>query len=73
MKKIIFGFSALLTISTLSLFAFDWPQNEILSDSFYSYFAQFRGGTIGTSLIFSESEEVIKVYWGIIRRTWEQI
>ncbi|MBO6218299.1 MAG: M23 family metallopeptidase [Treponema sp.] len=58
MKKIIFGFSALLTISTLSLFAFDWPQNEILSDSFYSYFAQFRGGTIGTSLIFSESEEV---------------
>ncbi|WP_296685417.1 M23 family metallopeptidase [Treponema sp. UBA3813] len=58
MKKIIFGFSALLTISTLSLFAFDWPQNEILSDSFYSYFAQVRGGTIGTSLIFSESEEV---------------
>ena len=56
MKKLIFGLSALLAISTI--FAFNWPQNEILSDSFYSYFAQFRGGTIGNSLVFSESKEV---------------
>ena len=56
MKKLHFGTTALLALS--ALFAFDWPQNEILSDSFYSYFAQLRGGTIGTSLVFSESREV---------------
>ncbi|MBB5225535.1 hypothetical protein DYE50_03260 [Treponema ruminis] len=56
MKKAIFTLAAALTIS--AIFAFDWPQNEILSDSFYSYFAQLRGGTIGTSLVFSESREV---------------
>jgi len=56
MKKIIAAFAALLTFSLL--FAFDWPQNEILSDSFYSYFGQYRGGTIGNSLVFSESKEV---------------
>jgi murein DD-endopeptidase MepM/ murein hydrolase activator NlpD len=56
MKKLIITLAATLAISTI--FAFDWPQNEILSDSFYSYFAQLRGGTIGTSLVFSESREV---------------
>lgn len=39
-------------------FAFDWPQNAIQSDSFYSYFGQIRGGTINTSLIFTDSEEI---------------
>lgn len=48
------GFAILATAA----FAFDWPQNEIMSDSFYSYFGQLRGGTISTSLVFSESEEV---------------
>lgn len=56
MKKLILGLCAALTFSLI--FSFDWPQNEILSDSFYSYFAQLRGGTIGTSLVFSESKEV---------------
>ncbi len=42
----------------LPTFAFDWPQNEIMSDSFYSYFGQLRGGTISTSLVFSESNEI---------------
>ena len=56
MKKIIFGLCGIFAFS--AIFAFDWPQNEILSDSFYSYFAQLRGGTIGTSLVFSESKEV---------------
>ncbi len=39
-------------------FAFDWPQTEILSDSFYSYFGQLRGGTISSSLIFQESSDI---------------
>jgi len=61
MKKLIFTLAAIFTLSTLAvsaIFAFDWPQNEILSDSFFSYFGQLRGGTIGTSLVFSESKEV---------------
>ena len=58
MKKIIFGLCAFFAVSAISIFAFDWPQNEIMSDSFYSYFAQLRGGTIGNSLVFSESREV---------------
>ncbi|MBR4374904.1 MAG: peptidoglycan DD-metalloendopeptidase family protein [Treponema sp.] len=39
-------------------FAFDWPQNEIMSDSFFSYFAQLRGGRISPSLVFSNTEAV---------------
>lgn len=61
MKKLITSVSISLSILSLcisSLSAFDWPQNEILSDSFFSYFGQLRGGTIGTSLVFSESREV---------------
>ena len=59
MKKLIFTSLSILTALTCSaIFAFDWPQNEIMSDSFYSYFAQLRGGTISTSLVFSESQEV---------------
>lgn len=58
MKKTLPILCALPALCALSVFAFDWPQNEILSDSFYSYFAQLRGGTIGTSLVFSESREV---------------
>lgn len=54
-KGLIFAGAAFLAVAA---FAFDWPQNEIMSDSFYSYFGQLRGGTICTSLVFSESEEV---------------
>lgn len=54
-KAVFFGVLA-LSLSRIS--AFDWPQNEIMSDSFYSYFGQLRGGTISTSLVFSESKEV---------------
>ncbi len=54
-KTVFFG---ILALSLSRAMAFDWPQNEILSDSFYSYFGQLRGGTISTSLVFSESKEV---------------
>lgn len=57
MKKLLISMAFFLT-AVLSLFSFDWPQNEILSDSFYSYFGQLRGGRISTSLVFSESNEV---------------
>ena len=57
MKKsflIAFGF----IFADCNLYAFDWPQNEIMSDSFFSYFGQLRGGKISNSLVFSESQEV---------------
>ncbi len=53
MKKILA--TSFFCLSSLILSAFDWPQKEILSDSFYSYFGQLRGNTISSSLIFSES------------------
>ncbi len=39
-------------------FAFDWPQAEIESDSFYSYFGQLRGGTLSSSLVFTNSTDI---------------
>lgn len=57
MKKIFrIILSALLAVSPA--FSFDWPQAEVMSDSFYSYFGQLRGGTISDSLIFSEPSEI---------------
>ncbi|MGN0728131.1 peptidoglycan DD-metalloendopeptidase family protein [Treponema sp.] len=53
------------TISALVLAAagfyavsFDWPQKEIQTDSFFSYFGQLRGNTISSSLIFKDSSEI---------------
>ncbi len=57
MKKIPIFCIALL--SNICIFAFDWPQSEIVqSDKFYSYFGQLRGGTISNSLIFSDPSEI---------------
>lgn len=39
-------------------FAFDWPQTEVTKHSISSYFGQNRGGSLSTSIIFSEPEEV---------------
>lgn len=41
-----------------TLFAFNWPQEETSSDSFHSYYGEFRGGTINPSLIFRDSAQV---------------
>lgn len=41
-----------------SLFAFDWPQSEIMSDKFFSYFAQLRGGVISGSLVFDDPSQI---------------
>ena len=49
--------SALLC-SALTAFGFDWPQTEIASSSFYSYFGQLRGGTLSASLVFTESSDI---------------
>src|SRR5574344_401079 len=49
-----------------AVFAFDWPQAETASDTFYSYFGQLRGGTIESSLIFKDSSPVKSVDDGTI-------
>ena len=55
-KKNLFLF--LSAVLAGNAFAFDWPQEETFSDSFYSYFGQLRGGTISSSLIFKDSSDV---------------
>jgi hypothetical protein len=47
-----------MSFAAAPLAAFDWPQQQTASDSFYSYFAQLRGGTISSSLVFGESADV---------------
>ncbi len=47
-----------ITISCISVFAFDWPQNSNSTDSFFSYFGQLRGNTLSSSLIFNQNEEI---------------
>ena len=48
----------LLFAASFPLSAFNWPQEEIMPDSFYSYFGQLRGGTISTSLVFANTSDV---------------
>lgn len=38
--------------------AFNWPQEEIQSDKFYSYFASLRGGEVSTSLTFANVSDI---------------
>ena len=56
MKKLLL--LAVFFAFAFSAFCFDWPQKETESDSFYSYFGQLRGGTIGSSLIFKDNSDI---------------
>lgn len=55
-RKILAAAAVLSAVS--GAIAFDWPQDETSSDSFFSYFGQLRGGTMGSSLIFRDSSVV---------------
>lgn len=58
MKKIKTLCIALFSLN-ICAFSFDWPQTKVVqSDKFYSYFGQLRGGTISSSLIFSDPSEI---------------
>src|SRR5574344_2361785 len=65
MSKVITIISITALLATPA-FAFDWPQAETASDTFYSYFGQLRGGTIESSLIFKDSSPVKSVDDGTI-------
>lgn len=64
MKKLLFLFLTLA--GSLAAFSFDWPQKEIASNSFHSYFGQLRGGTLGNSIVFKESSPVKSADQGTI-------
>lgn len=57
MKKILMLLAS-VALTAFPLTSIDWPQDEVESDSFYSYFGQLRGGTISTSLIFASPSEI---------------
>ena len=56
MKKILSFSLAICFVA--SLFAFDWPQDNVNKDSYSSYFGQKHGEVISTSLIFSEPSNI---------------
>lgn len=56
MKKKLIYLLQLFLIS--SIFAFEWPQDNISTESYASYFGQERGGLISHSLIFSELSQI---------------
>ena len=59
LSKIPAAFAIIFLLSSaLCSYAFDWPQDAVLSDSFYSYFGQRRGNAVSSSLIFSEYSQV---------------
>ncbi len=68
LKKILFpGFSVFIFAAALfSLPAFDWPQEEIESDTFFTYFAHLRGGVISPSLVFSGSDQIKAADEGVV-------
>ena len=56
MKRILI--STALIFTGIFAFSFDWPQEDVSKKSFNSYFGQNRGGSLSTSVIFSEPAEV---------------
>ena len=47
-----------LPLFSLSLYSFDWPQDNVETTSLRSYFGQKRGKSISTSMVFSDPEPV---------------
>lgn len=56
MKK--YTLFTLLLLASFSLFAYDWPQENVEQTSIKSYFGQKRGEAISTSLVFSDPEPI---------------
>ncbi|MBP5753074.1 MAG: hypothetical protein J6W60_09490, partial [Treponema sp.] len=58
MSRKILRTGILVSLTAMTAFAFDWPQDKVSSDDFFSYFAQLRGGAFETSLIFRDNSTV---------------
>lgn len=56
MKRTILKLTLLLIsiFTSIALFAFDWPQDNINNNSYKTYFGQYRGENISTSITFTE-------------------
>lgn len=57
MRKLFLILTAFCLLA-LPVVSIDWPQDEVASDSFYSYFGQLRGGTISSSLVFASPSDI---------------
>lgn len=58
LKKVIIIGSCVLFSSLALAFAFDWPDKDDGSSVIISHFGQLRGGTLETSLIFRDKDNV---------------
>ena len=66
MSRKILRAGILVSLTAMTAFAFDWPQEKVSSDDFFSYFAQLRGGAFETSLIFRDNSTVKAAETGTI-------
>ncbi len=66
MKKLFLTFAFILGAFSISLFAVEWPQEEITETSIISDFAQNISGKISTSIIFEEPAQVKNIKDGKI-------
>ena len=66
MNRKILKAGILVSVAAMTAFAFDWPQDKVSSDDFFSYFAQLRGGAFETSLIFKDNSTVRAAETGTI-------
>lgn len=55
-NRVILAVSAIAVLIIFPIAAYEWPQTNVTSDNFYSFFGQKRSNTLSNSLIFSESE-----------------
>lgn len=55
-NRVILTVSAIAALIIFPIAAYEWPQTNVTSDNFYSFFGQKRSNTLSNSLIFSESE-----------------
>lgn len=51
--------ASIAAVITIPLFAFEWPQENVREDSFFSFFGQKRGNVISNSLVFSDAETAV--------------
>ena len=67
MKKTFFAVFLAASFFVFQTSAFDWPQKEITSKSFYTFFGHLRGQRFCPSIVFSGSTEIKTVESGRVK------
>lgn len=71
-KIISIAVSSALALSMGIAIAFEWPQKNTSTSSFMSYFGQFRGSIIETSMVYSKLDEVCAINSGNVVMQMEE-